>query len=75
MMVHEDGSWARAQAVGIDHPTVHQSGPRRLWDTLDQVRDTWLSQGYFQLYGAEADIPPTGGEIHLRRGAWRATIT
>lgn len=73
-MVHPDGSWARATAQGTDTPTVSQSGPRRLWDILDELRDYWLSHGYFQLYGAQVFIPPDGGKIHLARGAWEATI-
>jgi protein-L-isoaspartate O-methyltransferase len=74
-MVHPDGSWARATAHGTEAPTVHQGGPRRLWDILDELRDYWLAYGYFQLYGAEVFIPPEGGKIHLARGSWEATIT
>ncbi|MET7762407.1 methyltransferase domain-containing protein [Streptomyces sp. NPDC005393] len=33
-LVHADGSWARASAERTDPPTVHQGGPRRLWDEL-----------------------------------------
>lgn len=73
-MVHADGSWARATAHGTDTPTVHQGGPRRLWDIFDEVRGFWLSHGYFQLYGAQVFIPPEGGKIHLARGGWEATI-
>lgn len=73
-MVHDDGSWARATGRAGEPPTVHQSGPRRLWDILDQVRYYWLSHGYFQLYGARVFIPPEGGKIHLARGEWEATI-
>jgi hypothetical protein len=74
-MVHADGSWARASAQGADAPIVHQGGPRRLWGILDELRASWLSQGYFQLYGAKVFIPPEGGKIHLSRGKWQATIT
>ena len=73
-MVHADGSWARATAEGTGRPVVHQGGPRRLWDTLDELRDYWLSHGYFQLHGAQAFIPPGGGKVHLARGGWKATI-
>ncbi|MCO5994475.1 methyltransferase domain-containing protein [Actinoallomurus rhizosphaericola] len=73
-MVHADKSWARATAHGTDAPVVHQGGPRRLWDILDELRDYWLSHGYFHLYGAQAFIPPEGGKIHLARGDWQATI-
>ena len=73
-MVHADGSWARASVIGEQPPIVHQGGPRRLWDILDQTRQYWLSHGYFQLYGAKALITPDGS-IHLQRGHWQATIT
>ncbi|MCI0686898.1 MAG: methyltransferase domain-containing protein [Sporichthyaceae bacterium] len=72
-MVHADGSWARATAVGDAPPVVHQGGPRRLWDILDETRQSWLSHGYFQLYGAKVTIAPDG-TCHLRRGRWQATI-
>jgi hypothetical protein len=73
-MAHADGSWARASADGTDDPIVHQGGPRRLWDILDELRGYWLSHGYFQLYGAKAFITPDG-TIYLARGRWKATIT
>ena len=44
-MVHADGSWARATGAGDDTPTVHQGGPRRLWDILDGIRLDWLRDG------------------------------
>jgi len=74
-MAHADGSWARATAHGAESPLVHQAGPRRLWDILDEVRDYWLSHGEFPLYGARVTIPPEGDTIHLQRGRWQATIT
>ncbi len=73
-MVHTDGSWARATGRAGERPTIHQGGPRRLWDILDGLRDYWLSHGYLQLYGAQVFIPPEGGKIHLTRGNWEATI-
>ncbi len=74
-MAHADGSWARATARGTDSPLVHQAGPRRLWDILDEVRDYWLSYGEFPLYGAQVTIPSEGDVINLKRGRWQATIT
>jgi protein-L-isoaspartate O-methyltransferase len=74
-MAHADGSWARASADGTQPPLVHQAGPRRLWDILDELRDYWLSHGRFPLYGAQVTIPPDGSVIHLQRGRWQATIT
>ncbi|WP_214110990.1 methyltransferase domain-containing protein [Acrocarpospora catenulata] len=73
LMVHEDGSWARAEQKGRALPTVHQGGPRRLWDLLDEIRDYWLRHGSLPLYGAQVRITPDG-TIHLQRGRWQATI-
>ncbi|WP_147944532.1 methyltransferase domain-containing protein [Microbispora sp. CSR-4] len=73
VMVHADGSWARAEQAGQEPPVVHQAGPRRLWDELDRVRDYWLQHGSLPLYGANVKITPDG-VIHLRRGRWKATI-
>ncbi|WP_073224307.1 methyltransferase domain-containing protein [Streptomyces sp. NBRC 110465] len=73
-MLHADGSWARATAP--DHrtsPTVHQGGPRRLWDELDRVR-TWLTtDGDLPVRGADVTITPEGATTLSRRG-WSATI-
>ncbi len=73
LMVHEDGSWARAVQTGKEPGVVHQGGPRRLWDVLDRARDHWLEHGSLPLYGARVRITPDG-TIHLQRGRWRATI-
>jgi len=73
VMVHADGSWARAEQAGQEPPVVHQAGPRRLWDELDRVRDYWLQHGALPLYGAQVRISPDG-TIHLQRGRWKATI-
>jgi protein-L-isoaspartate O-methyltransferase len=72
-MVHPDGSWARATGTGDDPPTVHQGGPRRLWDILDGIRLSWLRDGSLPVYGADATITPDG-TIHLRHGHWQATF-
>lgn len=73
LMVHADGSWARATSTGRALPTVHQGGPRRLWDLLDEVRDYWLQHGELPLHGARVRVTPEG-VIHLQRGQWKATI-
>jgi len=73
-MAHADGSWARATAVGNERPTVHQGGPRRLWDALDQVRDYWLSNGELPVRGTRVDITPDG-RTFLGRGKWSAELT
>ncbi|MET9103716.1 methyltransferase domain-containing protein [Streptomyces antibioticus] len=71
-MLHADGSWARATATGRDFPTVHQGGPRRLWDTLDRIR-TWLVvDGALPIRGARVTITPDGAAT-FSRGGWSAT--
>ncbi|MCQ1582419.1 protein-L-isoaspartate O-methyltransferase family protein [Streptomyces parvus] len=74
-MLHPDGSWARATATGArELPTVHQSGPRRLWDELDRIR-TWLViDGDLPVSGAAVRIDPDG-TCHLNRSGWSATIS
>ncbi|MEU4077712.1 methyltransferase type 11 [Streptomyces venezuelae] len=74
-MLHPDGSWARATAAGArELPTVHQSGPRRLWDELDHIR-TWLViDGDLPVSGAAVRIDPDG-TCHLNRSGWSATIS
>ncbi|MFE8910911.1 methyltransferase domain-containing protein [Streptomyces globisporus] len=73
-MLHADGSWARATAPDRrTSPTVHQGGPRRLWDELDRVR-TWLAiDGDLPVRGADVTITPEGVTTLARRG-WSATI-
>ncbi|CAJ61583.1 conserved hypothetical protein [Frankia alni ACN14a] len=73
IMTHPDGSWARATAYGTEAPSVHQGGPRRLWDMLDDVRDDWARRGWTPWLGARATVDDDG-TIRLTSGAWRATI-
>lgn len=73
-MLHPDGSWARATSADGDTPVVHQSGPRRLWDILDDIRHNWLRDGSLPVHGAKVTITPDG-TIQLRRGRWQATIS
>lgn len=72
-MIHPDGSWARASAAEGEPPAVHQSGPRRLYDALEGLRDDWLDNGFLPAYGAHVTITPDGS-ITFRRGHWTATI-
>lgn len=73
-MVHPDGSWARATAPGArDLPTVHQGGPRRLWDELDRIRTWLLIDGDLPVAGAAVRIDPDG-TCHLSRNGWSATV-
>jgi hypothetical protein len=72
-MLHSDGSWARATSADGEAPTIHQSGPRRLWDILDDIRYRWLREGSLPVYGATVTIAPDG-ICHLKRGRWQATL-
>ncbi|WAL73140.1 50S ribosomal protein L11 methyltransferase [Kitasatospora sp. YST-16] len=72
-LVHPDGSWARAEAERFEPPTVHQSGPRRLWEDLERIRNWREVEGGLPLYGSKARIDPDG-TIRLSRGRWAATI-
>ncbi|MFD8228542.1 methyltransferase domain-containing protein [Streptomyces massasporeus] len=73
-MLHADGSWARAcTRPGELTATVHQSGPRRLYDELDEIRWWWLQYGELPVYGARVTISP-GGATTLSRGGWTATL-
>ncbi|MGW3569945.1 methyltransferase domain-containing protein [Streptomyces sp. NPDC000941] len=72
-MVHADGSWARASGRWTDPPTVHQGGPRRLWDALERIRSRLNVEGGLPLYGSDVTITPDG-ICHLSRGRWTATI-
>jgi protein-L-isoaspartate O-methyltransferase len=72
-MLHPDGSWARATATWTDPPEVHQSGPRRLWDVLESVRNRLNAEGALPVYGANVRIDPDG-TITFTRGQWSATL-
>ncbi|WP_043620985.1 methyltransferase domain-containing protein [Nonomuraea candida] len=73
LLVHPGGSWARACARGAELPEVHQSGPLRLWDILDDIREYWLLNGALPLYGARVFIQPDGA-IRVARAGWRKVI-
>ena len=73
VMVHADGSWARATGRRGEAPTVHQAGPRRLWDELDAIRHDWLSDGRLPAHGATVQVDPDGA-LRLARGTWHTTI-
>ncbi|WP_030740266.1 protein-L-isoaspartate O-methyltransferase [Streptomyces sp. NRRL S-31] len=67
-MLHPDGSWARARTrPGERTATVHQGGPRRLYDVLDGIRRRWVEQGELPVYGAKVTIS-ADGETELTRG-------
>ncbi|KOX33012.1 MULTISPECIES: hypothetical protein [unclassified Streptomyces] len=73
-MTHPDGSWARAHATAPrEVPTVHQGGPRRLWDPLEDILDRLAWMGELPVYGARVTITPDG-ETTLTRGPWKAVL-
>ncbi|MBW5249667.1 methyltransferase domain-containing protein [Streptomyces poriferorum] len=72
-LVHPDGSWARASAVWTDPPEVHQSGPRKLWTTVERIRNRLNAEGSLPLLGAQVRITPDG-VCHFSRGGWSASF-
>ncbi|MEW2129815.1 protein-L-isoaspartate(D-aspartate) O-methyltransferase [Streptomyces sp. NPDC005435] len=73
-MLHPDGSWARARTTpGERTATVHQGGPRRLYDILDQIRRRWVETGQLPVYGAKVTVTPDD-ETTLARDGWTATL-
>lgn len=73
VMAHPDGSWARAEAPDDQRPTVHQGGPRRLWDLLDECRAYWLQHGELPVRGAKVYVREDGATI-LARGSWHVKL-
>ncbi|MEV0125533.1 methyltransferase domain-containing protein [Streptomyces sp. NPDC050703] len=73
VLVHPDGSWARAVAEWTDPPEVHQGGPRQLWTALERIRNRLNAEGSLPLLGARARITPDG-VIFLSRGQWQAAM-
>ncbi|MFD7131294.1 methyltransferase domain-containing protein [Streptomyces sp. NPDC059894] len=73
ILVHPDGSWARATAEWINPPEVHQSGPQKLWEVLERIRNRLNAEGALPLLGARVRITPDG-VCHLSRGQWRASM-
>lgn len=52
-------SWARADLTG-DNGTLHQGGPRRLWDELEQVVNRWQASGRPTHHQLRITINPQG---------------
>ncbi|MET7896983.1 hypothetical protein [Streptomyces mirabilis] len=73
-MLHPDGSWTRATADGfLNSPTVHQGGPRRLWDALERIRHRLNREGGLPVYGARVTSTPDG-RTTLSHGSWTLTL-
>jgi hypothetical protein len=66
-----DGSWARAEGVS---QLVHQSGPRRLWDDLERVQQTWSSSGQFSLDQLNVELSPDQSTLTSPDGRWTFTL-
>ncbi|MGA4841101.1 methyltransferase domain-containing protein [Streptomyces sp. G45] len=72
-LLHTDGSWARAEGTRDARPTVHQSGPRRLWDTLERIRHLYNTEGQLGVHGFPVRIEPDG-VCHITWGNWTVTL-
>jgi hypothetical protein len=67
-----DGSWARAEEGR--QPRVHQGGPRRLWDALEEVHRRWEQQGRFPLHAMRAELGVGGGRLYAPGGNWSFAV-
>lgn len=62
-----DGSWARADSKT---ETVHQSGPRRLWDDLARVQAKWTATGHFPLHTMTVELTANRNTLTSPDGNW-----
>jgi protein-L-isoaspartate O-methyltransferase len=70
-----DGSWARTEEDDDGRTaTVHQGGPRRLWDDLEGVRMKWDENGGFPLHTLRVALSPDGGSLTSPDGTWSFAI-
>lgn len=70
-LLSPEGSWARAeQASG----TVHQTGPRRLWDDLERVQRRWDEAGRFPLDQLRVELSADRSRLISPDGAWHLTL-
>jgi protein-L-isoaspartate O-methyltransferase len=67
-----DGSWARAEDG--PRPLVHQGGPRRLWDALDEVNRRWEESGRFPLHTMRAEFSAGGSTLYAPGDAWSFSV-
>jgi protein-L-isoaspartate O-methyltransferase len=73
IMAHPDGSWARAAALPGDPPTVHQSGPRALWDEYERACEACVAHGQAPYLTARASVGEDG-RIRLTEGDWSVAV-
>lgn len=62
-----DGSWARADSKT---KTLHQAGPRRLWDDLERVRARWTTAGRFPLHTMAVELTADHNTLVSPDGNW-----
>lgn len=55
-------------------PTVHQAGPRRLWDELERAETRWNEAGRFGPHELRARFTPEGGTLTTPGGAWTVDL-
>jgi hypothetical protein len=73
-LLHHDGSWARASERGKALPTVHQAGPRRLWDELEQAEARWTAAGRFDPRELRARFTPEESTLTTPGEVWTVTL-
>ncbi|MFC5802130.1 methyltransferase domain-containing protein [Streptomyces formicae] len=71
-LLSADGSWARAEGDGTG--TVHQGGPRRLWDDLERVRRKWEENNRFALHSMSATLSAEGSTLTAPGGGWSFSV-
>lgn len=73
-LLHPDGSWARCQGKGGELPIVHQTGPRRLWDELEQTEARWNAAGRFDPRQLTARFSAAESTLTAPGGKWSITL-
>ena len=69
-----DGAWARVEQGLGGAGTVHQSGPRHLWDDLERVEARWNGGGRFLPHQLGVELRPDGGVLTSPDGRWRVSL-
>jgi protein-L-isoaspartate O-methyltransferase len=70
-LLGSDGSWARAEGA---NGSVHQSGPRRLWDDLERVQKRWSDARRFALHELAVTLAPNRSTLTSPDGSWSLSI-
>jgi protein-L-isoaspartate O-methyltransferase len=69
-----DGAWARVEQGPGGVGTVHQSGPRQLWDDLERVEARWNGSGRFLPDQLGVELRSDGGVLTSPDGCWRVRL-